>query len=77
MHHIFSGLKVNSLSFYPFESPDLGAQNLTPEQLNWELPINTEIQFHPSIGSFVGSDILAGIAATKMTISSLKASVIA
>jgi uncharacterized 2Fe-2S/4Fe-4S cluster protein (DUF4445 family) len=66
MHHIFSGLKVNSLSFYPFESPDLGIQNLTSSQLNWELPTNTEIQFYPSIGSFVGSDILAGIAATKM-----------
>ncbi|NQU52984.1 MAG: DUF4445 domain-containing protein, partial [Bacteroidetes bacterium] len=67
MHHIFSGLKVNSLSFYPFESPDLGAQNLTPAQLNWNLPSNAKIQFHPAIGSFVGSDILAGIAATKMT----------
>ena len=66
MHHIFSGLKVNSLSFYPFESPDLGIQNLTPKQLKWELPLNTRIQFYPSIGSFVGSDILAGIAATKM-----------
>jgi len=66
MHHIFSGLKVNSLSFYPFESPDLGVQNLNPDQLNWELPTTTEIQFYPSIGSFVGSDILAGIAATKM-----------
>lgn len=66
MHHIFSGLKVNPLSFYPFESPHLGVQNLTPIQLNWELPTNTEIRFLPSIGSFVGSDILAGIAATKM-----------
>jgi uncharacterized 2Fe-2S/4Fe-4S cluster protein (DUF4445 family) len=66
MHHIFSGLKVNSLSFYPFESPDLGVQKLTPAQLNWDLPELAEIQFYPSIGSFVGSDILAGIAATKM-----------
>jgi uncharacterized 2Fe-2S/4Fe-4S cluster protein (DUF4445 family) len=66
MHHIFSGLKVNSLSFYPFESPDLGIQNLTPKQLKWELPLNTKIRFYPFIGSFVGSDILAGIAATKM-----------
>ena len=66
MHHIFSGLKVNSLSFYPFESPNLGAQKFTPKELNWEMPTNTEIEFSPSIGSFVGSDILAGIAATKM-----------
>lgn len=66
MHHIFSGLKVNSLSFYPFESPNLGAQKFTPKELNWELPAECEIEFSPSIGSFVGSDILAGIAATKM-----------
>lgn len=33
-------------------------------ELGWELQENTLIQFYPSIGSFVGSDILAGIAAT-------------
>jgi uncharacterized 2Fe-2S/4Fe-4S cluster protein (DUF4445 family) len=67
MHHIFSGLPVNSLSFYPFHSPNLGIQKFTPAKLNWELSEKTEIMFYPSIGSFVGSDILAGIAATKMT----------
>lgn len=66
MHHIFSGLNVQSLSFYPFESPDLGSQQFTAEQLNWNLPGKAEIRFYHSIGSFVGSDILAGIAATKM-----------
>ncbi len=66
MHHVFSGLAVNPLSFYPFNSPYLGAQKFTPADLKWDLPEKTEIQFYPSIGSFVGSDILAGIAATKM-----------
>jgi uncharacterized 2Fe-2S/4Fe-4S cluster protein (DUF4445 family) len=66
MHHIFSGLPVKSLSFYPFHSPNLGIQHFLPEQLNWNLPEKAQIQFYPSIGSFVGSDILAGIAATKM-----------
>lgn len=66
MHHIFSGLEVQSLSFYPFNSPNLGEQKLTPEELKWNLPGTTKIKFSPSIGSFVGSDILAGIAATKM-----------
>ena len=66
MHHIFSGLNVQPLSFYPFESPDLGTQQFTAEQLKWNLPETAHIQFYPSIGSFVGSDILAGIAATKM-----------
>ena len=66
MHHVFSGLAVNSLSFYPFHSPNLGTQKFTPAEINWELPENTEIRFFSSIGSFVGSDILAGIAATKI-----------
>lgn len=66
MHHIFSGLPVNSLSFYPFNSPNLGIQIFSPEQLKWKIPENVNIAFYPSIGSFVGSDILAGIAATKM-----------
>ena len=67
MHHIFSGLPVNSLSFYPFHSTNLGVQTFFSEQLRWDLPGTAKIEFYPSIGSFVGSDILAGIAATKMT----------
>lgn len=66
MHHIFSGLPVNTLSFYPFHSPDLGVQVFLPTELKWKLPEIARIEFFPSIGSFVGSDILAGIAATKM-----------
>ncbi len=65
MHHIFSGISVAPLSQYPFHSPDKGSQHFTPEQLNWNLN-ETNIHFYPSIGSFVGSDILAGIAATQM-----------
>jgi uncharacterized 2Fe-2S/4Fe-4S cluster protein (DUF4445 family) len=66
MHHIFSGLPVNPLSFYPFHSPDLGVQSFSAKTLNWQLCESAKIEFYPSIGSFVGSDILAGIAATKM-----------
>jgi len=66
MHHIFSGLNVRPLSFYPFDSPDLGTQKFAAKQLEWNLPEDANICFFPSIGSFVGSDILAGIAATKM-----------
>lgn len=67
MHHIFSGLPINTLSFYPFHSPDLGTQYFDTKTLNWQLPEFTKVVFYPSVGSFVGSDILAGIAATKMT----------
>ncbi len=67
MHHIFSGLNVQPLSFYPFEPSSLDARLFSSEQLGWNLPEAAEIRFYPSIGSFVGSDILAGIAATKIT----------
>lgn len=66
MHHIFSGLSVHPLSFYPFHSPALGMQKIDSALVHRNLPRTAAIQFYPSIGSFVGSDILAGIAATKM-----------
>lgn len=66
MHHLFSGLDVLPLSFYPFESPYTGMQQFSPRQLGWKLNPDADIRFYPSIGSFVGSDILAGIAATGM-----------
>ncbi|WP_340111482.1 ASKHA domain-containing protein [Maribellus mangrovi] len=66
MQHIFCGLDVQPLSMYPFESPNLGSKTPTPEELGWEIQPEVSIKFHASIGSFVGSDILAGIAATKM-----------
>jgi uncharacterized 2Fe-2S/4Fe-4S cluster protein (DUF4445 family) len=66
MQHIFCGLNVQPLSMYPFESKELGVKTFTAANLNWKIPQTAEIKFYPSIGSFVGSDILAGIAATKM-----------
>lgn len=64
MHHLFSGLRVESLSHVPFESPHLGEQRFTPIELGWNLPDRCTIRFARCIGGFVGSDILAGIIAT-------------
>lgn len=65
MQHLFSGLDITTLSFYPFTSHTLGTQSFTAASLQWNIPCE-EIRFYPSIGSFVGSDILAGIHATGM-----------
>jgi uncharacterized 2Fe-2S/4Fe-4S cluster protein (DUF4445 family) len=65
MQHFFCGFDIEPLSFYPFESPRLGLSFLQADELDWVLDANT-ICFYPSIGSFVGSDILAGIMATGM-----------
>ncbi len=64
MQRIFSNLDLTPLSCFPFHVEDLGMKTFAASELGWELQENTLIQFYPSIGSFVGSDILAGIAAT-------------
>ncbi|MCK5135852.1 MAG: DUF4445 domain-containing protein [Bacteroidales bacterium] len=65
MQHFFCGSDIKPLSFYPFESPDLGLKRFTSDDLGWK-DICRDISFYPSIGNFVGSDILAGIMATGM-----------
>jgi len=66
MHHLFCGLSVEPLAHYPFESPTNGLRSFQPTDLNWKIPENVAIQFLPCLGGFVGSDILAGILATRM-----------
>lgn len=66
MQLIFAGQDVSPLSNYPFHVNDLGMKSFTPEELGWKFGVEEPIRFYPSIGSFVGSDILAGIAATKL-----------
>ncbi len=65
MQHFFCASDIRPLSFYPFESLELGMKTFTSMELGWNISC-TEISFYPSVGSFVGSDILAGIVATGM-----------
>ncbi len=64
MQLIFSDGDVSPLAMYPFHVENLGLKSFNPEDLGWKFKVKESIQFYPSIGSFVGSDILAGIAAT-------------
>jgi uncharacterized 2Fe-2S/4Fe-4S cluster protein (DUF4445 family) len=64
MQHLFSGSDVAPLSTYPFQPADTGERIFTAEKLGWNFPVGEDVIFFPSIGGFVGSDILAGIAAT-------------
>ncbi len=66
MHHLFCGLDVKPLSHAPFESPNNGEQCFTSNELKWRLPNSSRIRILPSIGGFVGSDILAGIVAVRL-----------
>jgi uncharacterized 2Fe-2S/4Fe-4S cluster protein (DUF4445 family) len=64
MHHLFSGIDVTPLSQYPFESANYELQRFPAEDLGWSIIPDATVRFLPCLGSFVGSDILAGILAT-------------
>ena len=65
MHHLFCGIDLTSLSRSPFESIDDGPCLLRATGLGWALGGNPTVRFLPCLGGFVGSDVLAGILATK------------
>ncbi len=63
MHHLFCGEDVEPLSHAPFETPSGGVREFTAEELGWRLGRACRVRFLPCLGSFVGSDILAGMVA--------------
>ncbi len=66
MHHLFCDFDLEPLSRYPFSSPHLGGWEGTPRELGWEISPQAEVRVLPCIGGFVGSDILAGVMATRI-----------
>jgi uncharacterized 2Fe-2S/4Fe-4S cluster protein (DUF4445 family) len=66
MQHIFCGFDLKPLSLYPFESRSKELIRLDPADLHPRLDKNITIHFLPSVGSFVGSDILAGMMAARI-----------
>jgi uncharacterized 2Fe-2S/4Fe-4S cluster protein (DUF4445 family) len=66
MHHLFCGINLEPLSHYPFEPAQDGLQVFEATSLGWNLPANPSVRFLPCLGGFVGSDILAGVLATRL-----------
>ncbi len=66
MYHIFCGFDVSPLACYPFTSPENKVCIFRGDELDLPQLTNAEIIFLPPLGSFVGSDIMAGIVASKM-----------
>jgi len=65
MHHLLCDLDVGPLSRSPFEPERGGLHRLEAGALGWSaLPSDTSVHVLPTLGGFVGSDILAGILAT-------------
>jgi uncharacterized 2Fe-2S/4Fe-4S cluster protein (DUF4445 family) len=65
MHHLFCGLPLDQLARDPFEPYSLAPEAFIGSQLGWNLS-DLHISFLPPIGGFVGSDILAGVVATRL-----------
>ncbi|MCX6638084.1 MAG: ASKHA domain-containing protein [Acidobacteria bacterium] len=66
MHHLFCGVDVTPLAAVPFQPREDGEKRFRPAGLGWDLPADTEVRFLACLGGFVGSDIRAGIMATKL-----------
>ncbi len=65
MHHLFGGVDVTPLSAPPFRPVGDGLLEFTDRELGWELGGAT-VRFLPCLGGFVGSDLTAGILATRI-----------
>jgi uncharacterized 2Fe-2S/4Fe-4S cluster protein (DUF4445 family) len=66
MHHLFCGIGVEPFSHVPFEPSRGGLEVFAASELGWDLPGDPCVAFLPCLGGFVGSDILAGLVATRM-----------
>ncbi len=66
MHHLFCGLDVSPLARVPFESSVDGLQEFRAAELGWRVRGDPLVRFLPCLGGFVGSDVLAGVLATRM-----------
>ncbi|MBM3881857.1 MAG: DUF4445 domain-containing protein [Verrucomicrobia bacterium] len=66
MHHLFCGIGVQPLAHHPFVPADDGLKTFAAAELGWQLAGRPQVHFLPCLGGFVGSDILAGILATKL-----------
>jgi len=66
IHHLFCGIDITPLSAYPFEPVQDGTLGFSCADLGWDLPGNPRVRFLSCLGGFVGSDLLAGILATRL-----------
>jgi uncharacterized 2Fe-2S/4Fe-4S cluster protein (DUF4445 family) len=66
MQHLFCGVDVEPLAHVPFEPRENRLWRYSAADLGWHLPDNPDVVMLPNLGSFVGSDILAGVLATRI-----------
>ncbi len=64
MYHLFCGIDLEPMSHYPFEPRQDGMMTFLASDLGWSISSSAIVRFLPCLGSFVGSDITAGVLAT-------------
>jgi len=67
MHHLFAGIDPEPLAHVPFQPQRDGLEVFRAAELAWEIPGDPPVLFLPCLGGFVGSDILAGLLAARLT----------
>ncbi len=66
MYNMFCDVDLEPLAYFPFEPQQLDTVSFTADTLGWRHDENPPVSFLPCLGGFVGSDILAGLLATRM-----------
>ena len=70
MHHLFCGIPIKALAEHPFETSEGSHRVFMNGDLGWGgLEAESKVHFLPCMGSFVGSDLLAGAIAQKIHLS--------
>lgn len=66
MHHLFCGVDIEPLAHTPFEPSHDGEMEFCAQELGWTAPGDPRVRFLGCLGGFVGSDVLAGVLATRI-----------
>ena len=66
MLHLFKGVSPESLAIYPFTPVFLEEQNLSGPETGFNTFQNLRIEMIPSVSSYIGSDIVAGLASVSL-----------
>jgi len=70
MHHLFCGILLEPLAEHPFETTEGTHRIFRSNEIGWfDLNATCDFHFLPCMGSFVGSDLLAGAIGQKIHLS--------
>ena len=66
MLHLLLGLQAESLALFPFNPVTTSISEISSAELFGEAPVNCEVVLLPSVGAYMGADIVAGMMSCNM-----------